>query len=297
MDFEPSARSRELAERLIAFMDAHVYPNETRYHEEIARDRWGHPPVLEELKAKARVEGLWNLFLPESEHGAGLTNVEYAPLCEIMGRVHFSSQVFNCSAPDTGNIETLIRYGTEAQKDHYLPRLAKGIEMPCFALTGPEAGSDAASIPDVGIVCKGMHEGQEVLGLRVTWDKRYITLGPIATLLGLAFKVRDPDRLLGGEVERGITLALIPADHPGVNIGRRHFPLNGSFMKTMGRSPWSPDFWGARPGRSDVEWMSSSFRARRSHLRAVRMERANTTKTTTKTTTAKTTTTRTEIDQ
>lgn len=147
MDFEPSARSRELAERLNAFMDAHVYPNETRYHEEIARDRWGHPPVLEELKAKAKAEGLWNLFLPESEHGAGLINVEYAPLCEIMGRVHFSSQVFNCSAPDTGNIETLIRYGTEAQKERWLPGLLDGSIRSAFAMTEPEvASSDATNI-------------------------------------------------------------------------------------------------------------------------------------------------------
>lgn len=147
MDFEPSARSRELAERLNTFMDAHVYPNETRYHEEIARDRWGHPPVLEELKARARAEGLWNLFLPESEHGAGLTNVEYAPLCEIMGRVHFSSQVFNCSAPDTGNIETLIRYGTEAQKARWLPGLLDGSTRSAFAMTEPEvASSDATNI-------------------------------------------------------------------------------------------------------------------------------------------------------
>ena len=99
MDFTYNATTTELLERLGAFMDAHIYPNERRYHEEVEADRWGHPPVLEELKAKAQAAGLWNLFLPDSHHGAGLSNVEYAPLCEMMGRVHFSSQVFNCSAP------------------------------------------------------------------------------------------------------------------------------------------------------------------------------------------------------
>ena len=147
MDFEPSTRSKELSKRLNAFMDAHVYPSETRYHEEVALNRWGHPPILEELKRKAKAEGLWNLFLPESEHGAGLTNVEYAPLCEIMGRVHFSSQVFNCSAPDTGNIETLIRYGTEEQKARWLPGLLDGSKRSAFAMTEPEvASSDATNI-------------------------------------------------------------------------------------------------------------------------------------------------------
>ncbi len=110
----------------------------------------------------------------------------------------------------------LLHYGTEQQKDHYLPRLARGEEIPCFALTSISAGSDAASMEDVGIVCKGEHQGREVLGLRLTWNKRYITLAPVATLLGLAFKVRDPDGLLGQEQELGITCALIPTDTPGV---------------------------------------------------------------------------------
>jgi acyl-CoA dehydrogenase len=147
MDFEPSRRTQDLLERLNAFMDAHVYPNEQRYLEEVAADRWGHPPVLEELKAKAKAAGLWNLFLPESEHGAGLTNLEYAPLCEVMGRVHFSAQIFNCSAPDTGNIETLIRYGTEAQKADWLQPLLDGEIRSAFAMTEPDvASSDATNI-------------------------------------------------------------------------------------------------------------------------------------------------------
>jgi acyl-CoA dehydrogenase len=144
-----------------------------------------------------------------------------------------------------GPAELLLHYGTEEQKNHYLPRLAKGLEMPCFALTGPEAGSDAGSIPDFGVVCKGLHEGRETLGIRLTWEKRYITLGPVATLLGLAFKLHDPEHLLGGKEDIGITLALIPTRHPGVNIGRRHLPLNASFMNgpNSGRDVFIPLDW------------------------------------------------------
>ena len=144
-----------------------------------------------------------------------------------------------------GPAELLMHYGTEAQKNHYLPRLARGDEIPCFALTSPYAGSDAAAIPDVGIVCKGMHEGHETLGFRVTWDKRYITLGPIATVLGLAFRALDPDHLLGTADEAGITCALIPTTHPGVTIGRRHWPLNAVFQNgpNSGRDVFIPMEW------------------------------------------------------
>ena len=129
-----------------------------------------------------------------------------------------------------GPAELLLHYGSDAQKDYYLPRLADGREIPCFALTGPDAGSDAGAIPDSGVVCMGEHEGSTVLGLRLNWEKRYITLGPVATVLGLAFKVFDPDGLLGGDEELGITCALIPANTPGVSIGNRHFPLNVAFQ-------------------------------------------------------------------
>lgn len=144
-----------------------------------------------------------------------------------------------------GPAELLLHYGTEAQKAHYLPRLARGEEIPCFALTNPYAGSDAAAIPDIGIVCKGMHEGRETLGFSVTWDKRYITLGPIATVLGLAFRVRDPDHLLGSIDEPGITCALIPTSHPGVKIGRRHWPLNAVFQNgpNSGNDVFIPIDW------------------------------------------------------
>ncbi|ACV36723.1 acyl-CoA dehydrogenase [Accumulibacter sp.] len=141
-----------------------------------------------------------------------------------------------------GPAELLLHYGTEAQKNHYLPRLAKGLEIPAFALTSPWAGSDAASIPDVGIVCKGIWQGKEVIGMRVTWDKRYITLGPVCTILGLAFHLFDPDGLLGGKKHIGITCALVPRDTPGAEIGRRHFPLNAMFMNgpTHGKDVFMP---------------------------------------------------------
>jgi acyl-CoA dehydrogenase len=129
-----------------------------------------------------------------------------------------------------GPAELLLHYGTEAQKAHYLPRLARGIDVPAFALTSPWAGSDAAAIPDSGVVCKGIWQGQEVLGMRVSWDKRYITLAPVCTVFGLAFHLYDPEGLLGDKKHIGITCALVPADHPGVDVGRRHFPLNAMFM-------------------------------------------------------------------
>ncbi|WP_394494840.1 acyl-CoA dehydrogenase FadE [Shewanella sp. ENK2] len=138
--------------------------------------------------------------------------------------------------------ELLQHYGTPEQQDHYLPRLAKGLEVPCFALTSPEAGSDAGAIPDFGIVCKGEFEGEDVLGMKLTWNKRYITLAPVATVLGLAFKLRDPDGLLGDTEDLGITCALIPTDIPGVETGRRHFPLNCMFQNgpTRGNEVFVP---------------------------------------------------------
>lgn len=141
-----------------------------------------------------------------------------------------------------GPAELLLHYGTTEQKDRYLPGLASGDEIPCFALTGPRAGSDASAIPDTGIVCKGEFEGQEIIGIRLNWDKRYITLAPIATVLGLAFKLYDPDHLIGEVDEYGITAALIPVDTPGVTTGRRHFPLNASFLNgpTQGKDVFLP---------------------------------------------------------
>jgi len=156
-----------------------------------------------------------------------------------------------------GPAELLLHYGTEEQKNHYLPRLAKGIEVPAFALTSPWAGSDAASIPDSGVVCKGIYQGKEVLGMRVSWDKRYITLAPVCTVFGLAFHLYDPDGLLGDQKHIGITCALVPYDHPGVDTGRRHFPLNAMFMNgpTRGKEVFMPlDFIIGGPAMAGQGW-------------------------------------------
>jgi acyl-CoA dehydrogenase len=147
VNFEYSEKTKDLQRRLSAFMDEHIYPNEQRFEKEIERERWKPTRVIEELKPKARAAGLWNLFLPNDEHGAGLTNLEYAPLCEIMGRSVIAPEVFNCSAPDTGNMEVLARYGTPKQKEKWLKPLLEGEIRSCFAMTEPEvASSDATNI-------------------------------------------------------------------------------------------------------------------------------------------------------
>lgn len=149
MNFDYSPKVKDLQKRLQQFMNDHVYPNEHLYHEQVdsQSDRWQIPPIMEEMKAKAKTAGLWNLFLPESGRGAGLTNLEYAPLCEIMGRVHWAPEVFNCSAPDTGNMEVLERYGTEEHKKQWLEPLLEGKIRSCFAMTEPAvASSDATNI-------------------------------------------------------------------------------------------------------------------------------------------------------
>jgi acyl-CoA dehydrogenase len=162
----------------------------------------------------------------------GLQFSTYAHSCVL---VKLAARSVTCAStvavPNSlGPAELLVHYGTEEQKNHYLPRLAQGLEIPCFALTGPRAGSDAASIPDTGVVCRGMWEGREVLGLRLNFSKRYITLAPIATVVGLAFRMFDPDHLVGDRIDIGISCALIPRATPGVTIGRRHFPLNVPFQ-------------------------------------------------------------------
>ncbi|MEM7354039.1 MAG: acyl-CoA dehydrogenase family protein [Acidobacteriota bacterium] len=148
MIFEMSDRTQEVHRRLTDFMETHVYPNERTFYEQVAEgDRWQVPPIMEALKQKARSVGLWNLFLPDSERGAGLTNLEYAPLCEVMGRVVFAPEIFNCSAPDTGNMEVLERYGTEEHKARWLEPLLEGTIRSCFAMTEPDvASSDATNI-------------------------------------------------------------------------------------------------------------------------------------------------------
>ncbi|WP_321351816.1 acyl-CoA dehydrogenase [Halopseudomonas oceani] len=174
--------------------------------------------------------GFFGLIIPKEYGGKGFSAIAHSQiamkLASRSGDLGSTVMVPNSLGP----AELLMHYGTEEQKQYYLPRLARGEEVPCFALTAPEAGSDAGAMPDKGIICKGQWNGEEVIGLRVTWEKRYITLGPVATVLGLAFKAYDPDHLLGDEESLGITLALIPTDTEGVNIGRRHFPLNAAFM-------------------------------------------------------------------
>ncbi|MEO7404036.1 MAG: acyl-CoA dehydrogenase, partial [Burkholderiales bacterium] len=171
----------------------------------------------------------------------------YAHSCVIQKlSTRSSSSAVTVMVPNSlGPAELLLHYGTDDQKNHYLPRLAKGLDIPAFALTSPQAGSDAASMPDIGIVCKGMWQGNEVLGMRVTWDKRYITLGPICTVLGLAFRLSDPDHLLGDKEDMGITCALVPTDTAGVNIGRRHLPLDAKFQNgpNSGKDVFMPLEW------------------------------------------------------
>ena len=167
MEFEYSPKTKELAARLAAFMDEHIYPKEGRYARELAEgDRWQPIPLIEELKGEARAQQLWNLFLPRSKSGAGLTNLEYAPLCEIMGRVPWSPEVFNCSAPDTGNMETLERYGTPEQKKQWLEPLLEGRIRSCFAMTEPAVASSDATNIQSSIVRDG---GDYVINGRKWW--------------------------------------------------------------------------------------------------------------------------------
>jgi acyl-CoA dehydrogenase len=190
-------------------------------------------------------KGFLGIIIPKAYGGLGFSAFAHTEIVTKISTRSGTAAVTVMVPNSLGPAELLIHYGTEEQKNHYLPRLAKGLEVPCFALTNPDAGSDAAAIPDFGIVCKGMHEGKEVLGIRLTWEKRYITLAPVATLVGLAFKLFDPDKLLGGKEEIGITLALIPSAHKGVQIGRRHNPLNSAFMNgpTSGKDVFIPLDW------------------------------------------------------
>nr|WP_246233560.1 acyl-CoA dehydrogenase [Pelistega europaea] len=182
------------------------------------------------------------MIIPKEYGGLGFSAFAHS---EVMTQLSTRSSALAVSVmvPNSlGPGELLAHYGTKEQKDYYLPRLADGLEIPAFALTSPWAGSDAAAIPDTGIVCKGEWNGKEVLGIRVSWNKRYITLAPICTILGLAFHLYDPDGLLGDKHDVGITCALVPHDHPGVEIGRRHFPLNTAFMNgpTRGKDVFIP---------------------------------------------------------
>jgi acyl-CoA dehydrogenase len=184
------------------------------------------PEVWSFIKSR----GFFAMIIPR-RYG-GLEFSAYAHSCVLIKIASRSATASSTIAvPNSlGPAELLLHYGTEAQKDHFLPRLARGEEVPCFALTGPRAGSDAASIPDTGVICKGPWRGAEIVGIRLNFSKRYITLAPVATVVGLAFRLFDPERLMGDRADLGITCALIPRDTPGVTIGRRHFPLNVPFQ-------------------------------------------------------------------
>ncbi|HEX6945270.1 MAG TPA: acyl-CoA dehydrogenase [Casimicrobiaceae bacterium] len=210
---------------------------------------WETTNVYKDLPPQAwqfiKDRGFLGMIIPREYGGLGFSAFAQSEVVQKISTRSGTTAVTVLVPNSLGPGELLLHYGTEAQKRHYLPRLAKGLEIPCFALTNPVAGSDAASIPDYGIVCWGEHEGKQVLGLRVTWDKRYITLGPVATLLGLAFRAYDPDHLVGAKEDIGITCALIPTGHPGVNIGRRHMPLNCAFQNgpNWGRDVFIPMDW------------------------------------------------------
>jgi acyl-CoA dehydrogenase len=217
MFFEITDRAKDLQERLGAFMDNYIYPNEDEYYRQLnTGERWQVIPLLEELKDKAKSEGLWNLFLPESEHGAGLTNLEYAPLCEIMGRVHWAPEVFNCGAPDTGNIETIVRFGSEEQKARWLPPLLEGEIRSAFCMTEPRVASSDARNIEASIV----RDGDEYVLNGLKWwasgagDPRcelYIFMGKT-----------DPD----GHPYRQQSMILVERDTPGVTI-KRMLPVFG----------------------------------------------------------------------
>ena len=192
-----------------------------------------------------REEGFFGLLIPPEYGGKGFSHRAHSAVVMKLASRSVTAAITVMVPNSLGPAELLRHYGTKAQKDHYLPRLARGQDIPCFALTGPRAGSDAGALPDVGVVCRGQRDGRDVLGVRLNFEKRYITLAPVATLIGLAFRLRDPDRLLGGEVERGITVLLLPADTPGVERGRRHLPLDVPFQNgpIVGRDVFAPLEW------------------------------------------------------
>jgi acyl-CoA dehydrogenase len=210
MDFELSAKTKELQQHLQFFMDAHVYPNEHRFREEVERERWKPTWIVEDLKSKARSEGLWNLFLPGDENGAGLTNLEYAPLCEIMGRSHMAPEVFNCSAPDTGNMEVLARYGTAEQKDKWLNPLLAGEIRSCFSMSEPDvASSDATNIG-----ARIVRDGDEYLiNGRKWWSSG---AGDPRCKIAIFMGKTDPS----APAHKQQSMILVPLDSPGVKIVR-----------------------------------------------------------------------------
>jgi len=216
--------------------------------EELCRmiDDWDSTAVQQDVPPRAwqyiKDRGFLGMIIPKQYGGRGFSAYMHSQVVQKLATRSSAACVHVMVPNSLGPAELLLHYGTREQKEHYLPRLAAGLDIPCFGLTNPHAGSDAAAIPDTGVVCRGLWQGEDVLGMRLTWEKRYITLGPIATLLGLAFRLHDPERLLGGETDLGITCALIPTGTPGVSIGRRHMPLNAVFQNgpNWGRDVFMP---------------------------------------------------------
>src|SRR3989440_509574 len=210
MDFELSEKTKDLQQRLTAFMEEHIYPNEQRFYDEIQRERWSPTQIIEELKPKARAAGLWNLFLPHDEHGAGLSNLEYAPLCEIMGRSTMAPEVFNCSAPDTGNMEVLARYGSEDQKERWLKPLLNGEIRSCFAMTEPAvASSDATNIQS-----SIARDGDEYMINGHKWWSS--GAGDPRCKIAIFMGKTDPS----APKHKQQSMILVPMDAPGVTIKR-----------------------------------------------------------------------------
>src|SRR5882762_8169299 len=217
MHFELSEKTKDLQQRLTAFMEEHIYPNEQRFHNEIQRERWSPTQIIEELKPKARAAGLWNLFLPHDDHGAGLSNLEYAPLCEIMGRSSIAPEVFNCSAPDTGNMEVLARYGTPEQQEQWLKPLLAGKIRSCFAMSEPGvASSDATNIE-----CSIVRDGDSyVINGRKWWSSGAVD--PRCKLFIFMGKT-DPNNASRHSQQ---SMILVPRDTPGITI-LRFLPVFG----------------------------------------------------------------------
>ena len=251
-----SLPSPALTEREQAFIDGPA--------DELCRmlDDWQITEELQDLPEEVwsfiKEKGFFGMIIPKKYGGLEFSTLAHSDVIMKLSSRSVSAAVTVMVPNSLGPAELLLQYGTEGQKEHYLPRLARGEDIPCFALTGPQAGSDAASMPDTGVICRQDFNGQkDVLGILLNWDKRYITLGPIATVLGLAFKLFDPEHLLGERENIGITLALIPTDTPGITIGNRHLPLNSAFLvgPTWGKDVFIPVEWIiGGPARAGEGW-------------------------------------------